>query len=188
MNLLSCPELCRCSPRSQPNTLSLRIPRWRSFWGGGRDFMNVRRNVISFPCFLHTGSDKTNNFNVKRKSPGGIFKSIIQKRHLAWARNSEHCRGSCHLSAPHSCRERSPPARGGGGGEAADEDGCEAAVRLRGFFLCLFGSRHSAAAENPSGLFRTSKLDLSISNGTPTGQIFILFFSLCFTSAAVWRL
>lgn len=27
----SCPELCRCSPRSQPNTLSLRIPRCRSF-------------------------------------------------------------------------------------------------------------------------------------------------------------
>lgn len=53
-NLPSCPELWRCSPRSQPNTLSLRIPRCRNFWGGGRDFINVLRKVTSFPCFLHT--------------------------------------------------------------------------------------------------------------------------------------
>lgn len=53
-NLPSCPELWRCSPRSQPNTLSLRMPRCRSFWGGGRDFIKVLRNVTSFPCFLHT--------------------------------------------------------------------------------------------------------------------------------------
>lgn len=42
--------------------------------------MNVRRNVISFPCFLHTGSDKTNNFDVKRKSPGGIFLNQLSRR------------------------------------------------------------------------------------------------------------
>lgn len=53
-NLPSCPELWRCSPRSQPNTRSLRIPRCRSFWGGGRDFIKVLRNVTSLPCFLHT--------------------------------------------------------------------------------------------------------------------------------------
>lgn len=76
MNLPSCPELCRCSPRSQPNTLSLRIPRWRSFCGGGRDFMNVLRNVISFPCFLHTGSDNGNNLDMKRNPREGSFKSL----------------------------------------------------------------------------------------------------------------
>lgn len=76
VDLPSCPELCRCSPRSHPNTLSLRIPRWRSFWGGGRDFMNVLRNVISFPCFLHTGSDNTRQFKRETKSLGGNFKSI----------------------------------------------------------------------------------------------------------------
>lgn len=58
-NLPSCSELCRCSPRSQPNTRSFKMPRWRSFWGGGRDFMNVLRNVTSFPCFLHTDEDGT---------------------------------------------------------------------------------------------------------------------------------
>lgn len=143
VNLPSCPELCRCSPRSQPNTLSLRIPRWRSFWGGGRDFMNVLRNVISFPCFLHTGSDNARQFQRETKSPGGNFKSIIQKRHLASAPSSEHCRGSCHLSVRHSRRERSPPA--GGGGEAADVTirgvgggmGSEAAVRISYLHLCL---------------------------------------------------
>lgn len=118
VKLPSCPELCRCSPRSQPNTLSLRIPRWRSFWGGGRDFMNVLRNVISFPCFLHTDNGKRLR-REKTKSLGGNFKSIIQKRHLASAPSSEHCRGSCHLSVPRSRRERSPPAGGGDGADVA---------------------------------------------------------------------
>lgn len=52
--LPSYPELWRCSPRSQPNTLSLRIPRWRNFCGGGLDFIKDLRKVTSFPCFLHT--------------------------------------------------------------------------------------------------------------------------------------
>lgn len=50
----SWPELRRCSPRSHPNTLSLRIPLCFSFCLVGLDFMNERRNVISFPCFLDT--------------------------------------------------------------------------------------------------------------------------------------
>lgn len=60
-NSPSCSELCRCSPRSQPNTRSFKMPRWRSFWGGGRDFMNVLRNVTSLPCFLHTDEDGTHS-------------------------------------------------------------------------------------------------------------------------------
>lgn len=52
--LPSKPELRRCSPRSQPNTLSFKIPRCFSFCFVGRDFMNVRRKVMSLPCFLDT--------------------------------------------------------------------------------------------------------------------------------------
>jgi len=52
--LPSWPELRRCSPRSQPNTLSFRIPRCFSFCFVGRDFMNVRRKVMSLPCFFDT--------------------------------------------------------------------------------------------------------------------------------------
>lgn len=50
----SSPELRRCSPRSQPNTLSLRMPLCLSFCLVGRDFIKVRRNPISLPCFLET--------------------------------------------------------------------------------------------------------------------------------------
>lgn len=157
MNLPSWSELCRCSPRSQPNTLSLRIPRWRSFWGGGRDFINVLRNVISFPCFLHTGPDNANNLKITKKSLGGNFESIIQKRHLALAQNSEHCRGSCHLSVRRSCRERSPPARGRSSKCGDKEEGREAAGRMS--FFCLNSRlRHSASTENPSSLFIKCKI------------------------------
>lgn len=52
--LPSCPEFSRCSPRSQPNTLSRRIPLCFSFCLVGLDFMKVRKKVISFPCFLDT--------------------------------------------------------------------------------------------------------------------------------------
>lgn len=50
----SCPELRRCSPRSQPNTLSRRMPLCFSFCLVGLDFMKERKKVISFPCFLDT--------------------------------------------------------------------------------------------------------------------------------------
>lgn len=50
----SCPELRRCSPKSQPNTLSRRMPLCFSFCLVGLDFMNERKKVISFPCFLDT--------------------------------------------------------------------------------------------------------------------------------------
>lgn len=50
----SSPELRRCSPRSQPNTLSLRMPLCLSFCLVGLDFIKVRRNPISLPCFLET--------------------------------------------------------------------------------------------------------------------------------------
>lgn len=50
----SSPELRRCSPRSQPNTLSLRIPFCLSFCLVGLDFIKLRRNPISLPCFLET--------------------------------------------------------------------------------------------------------------------------------------
>lgn len=52
--LPSCPELRRCSPRSQPNTLSRRMPLCFSFCLVGLDFMKERKKVISFPCFLDT--------------------------------------------------------------------------------------------------------------------------------------
>lgn len=52
--LPSKPEFRRCSPRSQPNTLSFKIPRCFSFCFVGRDFMNVRKKVMSLPCFLDT--------------------------------------------------------------------------------------------------------------------------------------
>lgn len=48
------PELRRCSPRSQPNTRSFRIPLCFSFCLVGLDFMKVRRKPISLPCFLDT--------------------------------------------------------------------------------------------------------------------------------------
>lgn len=50
----SCPELRRCSPRSQPKTLSRRMPLCFSFCLVGLDFMKERKKVISFPCFLDT--------------------------------------------------------------------------------------------------------------------------------------
>lgn len=50
----SCPEFRRCSPKSQPNTLSRRMPLCFSFCLVGLDFMKERKKVISFPCFLDT--------------------------------------------------------------------------------------------------------------------------------------
>lgn len=75
------PELRRCSPRSQPNTLSFKIPRCFSFCFVGRDFMNVRKNVMSLPCFLDTkkqGKGKTSQlwqevtFLLSMKRNGGL--------------------------------------------------------------------------------------------------------------------
>lgn len=42
--------------------------------------MNVLRNVISFPCFLHTGSDNANYLNMKRNSWEGFFFNQLSKR------------------------------------------------------------------------------------------------------------
>lgn len=61
----SCPELSRCSPRSQPNTLSRRMPLCFSFCLVGRDFMKERKKVISFPCFLDTEGRKQGRIHVR---------------------------------------------------------------------------------------------------------------------------
>ena len=45
----SWPELLRCSPRSQPNTLCRKMPRCRSRCREGRECMKVRRRPASFP-------------------------------------------------------------------------------------------------------------------------------------------
>ena len=45
----------RCSDKSQPNTLSLRMPDFFSLPLEGRDKMKLRKNDISFPCFRKTG-------------------------------------------------------------------------------------------------------------------------------------
>lgn len=69
--LPSKPELRRCSPRSQPNTLSFKIPRCFSFCFVGRDFMNVRKKVMSLPCFLDT--EKQEGKNILAVARGDIF-------------------------------------------------------------------------------------------------------------------
>ena len=55
--LTSLPVVTRCSERSQPKTLSLRMPDFFSLPRVGRDRMNDRRNEISLPCFARTGCD-----------------------------------------------------------------------------------------------------------------------------------
>lgn len=74
----SWPELRRCSPRSQPNTLSLRIPLCFSFCLVGLDFMNVRRKVISFPCFLDTERNKRKYRDLNAYSCQGIPQAAQQ--------------------------------------------------------------------------------------------------------------
>lgn len=52
---ISCPELSKCSPRSQPKTRSFKMPDCLRRRRDGRERMNDRKNEISFPCFLKTG-------------------------------------------------------------------------------------------------------------------------------------
>ena len=90
----SCPELSRCSPRSQPNTRSLRMPRCFSFCLVGRDFMKVLRKPISLPCFLDTargGRQRATELICKgdasdhkrlQEVPTGLFKALTIEMHV----------------------------------------------------------------------------------------------------------
>ena len=51
----SCPQFKRCSPKSQPKTLSLRMPCCLRLRRDGRDNMKLRKSDISFPCLRNTG-------------------------------------------------------------------------------------------------------------------------------------
>lgn len=52
------PLFRRCSPRSQPKTLSLKIPDCLRCRFDGLDKMNALKNAINLPCFL---KDRTEN-------------------------------------------------------------------------------------------------------------------------------
>lgn len=52
---MSFPEFKRCSPRSQPKTLSLRIPDCFNLLLEGLFNIKLLKKVISFPCFRKTG-------------------------------------------------------------------------------------------------------------------------------------
>lgn len=52
MYLQSLPVFRRCSPKSQPKTLSLRIPDCFNVLRVGLDSINDRKNDINLPCFL----------------------------------------------------------------------------------------------------------------------------------------
>lgn len=45
----------RCSPKSQPKTLSFKIPDCFSLRRDGLFRMKLLKNAISLPCFLNTG-------------------------------------------------------------------------------------------------------------------------------------
>lgn len=48
----SLPEFRRCSPKSQPNTLSFKIPDCFNVLRVGLDNIKDRKNDINLPCFL----------------------------------------------------------------------------------------------------------------------------------------
>lgn len=52
---LSCPELSKCSPKSQENTRSLNIPDCFNRLLDGRERIKLLKKAINFPCFRNTG-------------------------------------------------------------------------------------------------------------------------------------
>lgn len=58
LNILSRPVFKRCSPKSQPNTLSFKIPLCFNFLREGRERRNDRKNAINFPCLRKTTKQK----------------------------------------------------------------------------------------------------------------------------------
>lgn len=64
----SLPEFSKCSPRSQPKTLSFRIPDCFNLLLDGLFRMKLLKNVINLPCFLRTGLIGVSANELKKKT------------------------------------------------------------------------------------------------------------------------
>ena len=73
----SWPVLNKCSDKSHPKTLSLRIPDFFNFPRAGLDKMKLRKKLINLPCLRNTGlvgsevgdpKNKTKNVKLKYSS------------------------------------------------------------------------------------------------------------------------
>lgn len=122
--------------------------------------MNVLRNVISFPCFLHTGSDNANHLNMKGNPWEGIYNPL--SRRGTWFRHRIlNTVGDLVIYQLDTVAGKEAHL------QEEEKQQMEGSGRRKGSLLLDFCSKRSTSAKNPSSLLIK-----------PTGQNVIVYFSL----------